>query len=104
MGYQFGGYILNASHSFNTGHSPYHGNVHCRGDEYTIWDCDMDHDVSVTGSECDSNDAVFLSCVRFSYDVPSIFSLSVSHFLLLFCSAGKTTTADPDIQKFAFAQ
>ena len=66
MGYQFGIYLANSSSTYPTYDKPYYGNVHCRGDESSIWDCDMEHGVSSTIPECDSYDAVFLYCGRYS--------------------------------------
>ena len=65
MGFSIGIYLAEASSTYPTNDKPYYGNVNCNGYEDSIWECGMVADASNTIiPECDSNDAVFLYCVR----------------------------------------
>ena len=66
MGFDIGIYLADASSTYSTANQPYYGNVRCQGHEQSIWDCPMSTDASNIISECNSNDAVFLYCVRYS--------------------------------------
>ena len=66
MGFEFGIFLADASAYYGTTDQPYYGNVRCKGHEPSLWDCEMEHDASQTVPNCNSNDAVFLYCGRFS--------------------------------------
>ena len=70
MGFAFGMYLFGAGGTLQgttTLDTTYYSNVHCNGDEESLWHCDMDEGPDWTPSECDDLEAaVQLYCVRFS--------------------------------------
>ena len=71
MGFDFGIYLFGASGTITDYQAAYvyYGNIQCNGDEESLWHCDMDTDISVTGNvpQCGAvQSAVFLYCIRFS--------------------------------------